>query len=250
MDDAAYVIDCGNGVAHQLHLAGVPFSDVRAVFVTHHHSDHNADLGNLFLLGWPYLHRPVTVVAPPPLKSIMSAFFEMNRYDIEIRVADEGRPHLAEFVAEQEIDEPGLVYADDRVQVRAALVDHPPVAPAFAYRIDTADRSIVISGDTRPSDALVELAHGADLLVHEVIYTPAITALLDGNNGETVLQHLLASHTPADEVGAIAERAGVPRLVLSHLAPPTDLVSEEVWIAEAGRGYSGEVVVGKDLLVL
>lgn len=250
VDDAAYVIDCGNGVAHQLHLAGVPFSALRGVFITHHHSDHNADLGNLFLLGWPFLREHVTVIGPPPLGSIIGSFLEMSSYDIGIRVADEGRPHLGEFIVAQEIEGPGLVYSDERIQVRAALVDHPPVSPAFAYRIDTADRSIVISGDTRPSDALVELATGADVLVHEVIYTPAIAGLLEGNNGHTVLQHLLASHTPVDEVGPLAERAGVPVLVLSHLAPPSDVVPDEVWIEEASRGFSGEVVVGHDLLVL
>lgn len=253
VDGAAYVIDCGTGVAHQLQRSGVPFSALRAVFITHHHSDHNVDLGSLFLLGWSGLREQVTIVAPPPLRSMMAAFIEMNRYDIEVRSGDEGRHHLSTFFTEREIDQghEGLVFADERVQVRAAIVDHPPVTPAFAYRIDTADRSIVISGDTRPSDALVELARGADVLVHEVIYPPAIATMVQGNNGKSILEHILASHTPAAEVGSLAERAGVETLVLSHLSPPSsDVVPDEVWLKEAQNGYSGRVIVGQDLLAV
>jgi ribonuclease BN (tRNA processing enzyme) len=251
VDGDAYVIDCGNGVAHQLHQAGVAPSALRGVFITHHHSDHNADLGTLFLLSWPYLRRPVPVVAPPPLVSMVRHFLEMSRYDLEIRMADEGRPPLADFLLPREIDRGGVVYQDDKVEVRAALVDHPPVEPAFAYRIETADRSIVISGDTRPCDALVDLARGADVLVHEVIYPPAMEKLVEGNNGRTVLAHLLASHTSVDDVGAIAERAGVGTLVLSHLSPPNPAVMPDLqWLEAARRGYSGTVLVGQDLLVV
>ena len=250
VDDHAYVIDCGNGVAQQLQLAGVSPSTLRAVLVTHHHSDHNADLGNLFLLSWPLLTRRVPVVGPPPLLAILRSFFEMSRYDIEIRVEDEGRPHLSEYVAGEEIDQPGVVFRDDKVEVRAALVDHPPVRPAFAFRIDTADRSIVISGDTRPSDGLVELARGADVLVHEVIHLPAVGGPVEANNGARLLDHLRACHTPVDQVGSLAERAGVGMLVLSHLVPATDVVPDDVWQKEAMHGYSGRVVVGRDLLEL
>lgn len=147
-----------------------------------------------------------------------------------------------------EIDQPGVIFRDDKVEIRAALVEHPPVQPAFAFRIDTADRSIVVSGDTRPCDALVELAQGADVLVHEVIYLPAIGGLAEGNNGTRLFEHLRACHTPVEEVGALAERAGVGTLVLSHFVPASGVVSDEVWAEEAARGYSGRVVVGHDLL--
>ena len=250
VDGHAYVIDCGNGVAQQLQLAGISPSSLRAVLVTHHHSDHNADLGNLFLLSWPLLTRRVPVLGPPPLLAILGSFFEMSRYDIEIRVEDEGRPHLSEYLAGEEIDQPGVVFRDDKVEVRAALVDHPPVRPAFAFRIDTADRSIVVSGDTRPCDSLVELARGADVLVHEVIHLPAVGGLVEANNGVRLLEHLRACHTPVDEVGILAERAGVGTLVLSHLVPATDVVPDDVWHKEATQGYSGRVVVGRDLLEL
>lgn len=250
VDGVAYVIDCGNGVAQQLHLAGVEFSSMRSVFITHHHSDHNADVGNLFLLSWPALKEAVSIFGPPPLTSMMNSFLEMNKYDISVRVKDEERPHLGTFINAQEIIGPGLVYSDEKVQVTAALVDHPPIDQAYAYRFDTHDRSIVISGDTRPSDELVELAMGADVLVHEAIFEPAISTILGNNNGRKFLDHLLGCHTAVEKLGPLAERAKVGKLVLSHLSPSNDVVSDEVWAREAQRGYSGEVVVGRDLLSL
>lgn len=175
----------------------------------------------------------------------------MQAYDIATRTADEDRPDLRGFVATEEIRTGGLVYEDERVRVRAALVEHPPVETAFAYRFDTADRSIVIAGDTRPCEALIELAEGADVLVHEALYTPAIELFAKGNNAARIREHILASHTPVAELGAIAEAAGVGCLVLSHLAPANRaVVADEVWQAEAQRGYSGKVVVGDDLLRL
>lgn len=250
VDGEAYVIDCGNGVAGQLFQAGVPFSALRAVFITHHHSDHNADLGNLFLLGWSGLSQRTTIIGPPPLMSIMRCFFEMNQYDISIRTSDEGRPSLEEFIHLEETTREGVVYRDERVQVTAALVDHPPLAHAFAYRIDTADRSIVISGDTKPCENLIALANHADILVHEAMFEPAIGNLVLGNNGLSIRDHLMKSHTSVTDVGAIAERAGVPRLVLSHLTPSSDVVSHDIWESNARHGYHGDVIVGEDLLVI
>lgn len=250
VDDEAYIIDCGNGVARQLFRAGIPISAVRAVFITHHHSDHNADLGNLFLLSWAGLRRPIDVYGPPPLNAIVKSFFEMSRYDIEIRIRDEQRPPLASFIRTHEFSAPGLVYEDSQVRVTAARVDHPPVDQSYAFRLDTAERSIVISGDTRPCETLVDLATGADLLVHEVLHVPGIEQLVAGNNAGAIREHLLNCHTSVDAVGALAERAGVPQLVLSHLVPSSNLVSDEVWEFEAQKGFSGSVVPGQDLMRL
>jgi ribonuclease BN (tRNA processing enzyme) len=247
VDDAAYLVDCGNGVAWQLHRAGVPFSALRAVCVTHHHSDHNADVGTLFLLGWSGLVARVPVIGPPPLEQILVDFLAANRYDIDTRMCDEDRPCLAGLIEPREIAGPGVVHADDKVRITAALVEHPPVSPAFAYRVDTADRSIVISGDTRPCDALVELASGADTLVHEVLYPPAVDGLATRNDGQSLRRHLLGSHTPVDQVGTLAERAGVATLVLSHFVPSCGTVDDDTWHREAQRGYRGRVVVGHDL---
>src|SRR4029079_9679300 len=101
----------------------------------------------------------------------------MNDYDIRTRIADEGKPPLVPLVHVHELRNGGVVMTDENVKVTCALVDHPPVVPAFACRFDSADRSIVISGDTQRSDALIRLAKDADVLVHEVLYIPAIDRL-------------------------------------------------------------------------
>lgn len=163
IDHAAYVVDCGDGVARQLVLANVPLPTVRHIFLTHQHSDHNADYGNLIWLAWTAgLRTRVDSWGPPPLERMTNLFFEMNAYDIETRISDEGRIPLVPLVHAHELTRGGLVMQDDNVKVTATLVRHPPVVPAFAYRFDAPDRSIVISGDTAPSDNLIALAQGAD----------------------------------------------------------------------------------------
>jgi ribonuclease BN (tRNA processing enzyme) len=246
-----YVVDCGDGVARQLVLAGLSLDRLRHVFVTHHHSDHNADYGNLLLLSWASgLRTRVDTWGPPPIEKITRLFLEMNAYDIDIRIADEGRVPLVPLIHPHELAAPGLVMQDENVRVRFALVDHPLVAPAFAYRFDATDRSIVISGDTRPSDNLIELARGADVLVHEALFLPAVDRLAARvPNASTLRKHLLASHTSAEDCGKVAAAAGVKMLVLSHFVPPDDpLVTEEMWRDAARRHYNGEIVVGRDLM--
>jgi len=178
-NDTAYVIDCGNGVARQLVFAGVPLAKLRHVFLTHHHSDHNADYGNLIWLAWTAgLRTRVDTWGPPPLEKMTKLFFEMNAYDINTRIADEGRVPLVPLVHVHELSQGGPVMQDENVKVTATLVHHPPVVPAFGYRFDGVDRSIVISGDTAPSDNLVKLAQGADVLVHDALYVAGIDRLV------------------------------------------------------------------------
>src|SRR5262247_4071587 len=109
-NEAAYVIDCGNGVARQLVAAGVPLRSIRNVFVTHHHSDHNADYGTLLLLAWTAgLAAPVDTWGPPPLKRITEAFFDMSATDIDARMRDEGRPDPRPLVRAHELRAGGRV---------------------------------------------------------------------------------------------------------------------------------------------
>jgi ribonuclease BN (tRNA processing enzyme) len=252
-NDMAYVVDCGNGVARQLAVAGVPLTTLRHVFITHQHSDHNADYGNLIWLAWAVgLNTRVDTWGPPPLEEMTRLFFEMNAYDINTRIADEGRSPLRPLVHVHELRQGGLVMQDENLKVTAALVDHPLVVPAFAYRFDGADRSIVISGDTALSDNLIKLAQGTDVLVHEAMYLPAVDRLVARVPTATTLKkHLIASHTSAEDAGRVAQAAGVKMLVLSHLIPADDpAITDQMWIDAARVHFRGPVVVGKDLLEL
>ncbi|OYN99791.1 MBL fold metallo-hydrolase [Enemella evansiae] len=251
VDGRVIVVDCGNGITRRLVQAGIPFTSIDSVLITHHHSDHNADLGNLFLLGWAGgLSDHVQVLGPPPLGEHLEHFFAMQRFDIETRILDEGRPDVRALPQVTEVTEPGVLVDRPGLRISCARVNHPPIAHALAYRIDTTDRSIVISGDTTPCDELVELARGADLLVHEVIHTESLEATLARSNGTRLLEHLVNSHTRVQDVGKLAEQAGVGTLVLSHLVPSDDSVPENVWVEAAREGFSGEVVLGRDLMVL
>ena len=242
-----YVIDCGDGVARQMMIAGV-FRTLRHVFLTHHHSDHNADYGNLLLLAWgDRLTTAVDTWGPPPLVRMTRLFLELNAADLEVRERDEGRPPLAPLIRPHELKAGGAVMMDDLVRVTCAVVDHPLVPLALAYRFDCPDRSIVISGDTRPSDALVRLAQGADVLVHETLYAPAAP----GAPGSALRKHVIDSHTTAEDAGRIAAKAGVKTLVLSHFVPAEDPpVSDEQWLAGARTHFGGHIVVGRDLMEL
>ena len=251
VDGVAHVVDCGDGVARQLRLAGVSPTAVRHIFITHHHSDHNADYGNLMLLAWAAgLRERVDTWGPPPLEKMTKLFLEMNEYDIAVRMKDEGRVPLAPLVHPHERHESGEVMRDERVRVTCAVVPHPEVAPAFAYRFDTPDRSIVISGDTARSDALIALAKGADVLVHESLYVPAVDRLVASiPNAATLKKHIIDSHTSVEDAGRVAQAAGVKTLVLSHFVPSDDsAITDEMWAAPARANFNGRVIVGKDLL--
>lgn len=184
--------------------------------------------------------------------------------DFNDRMFDNHTPHVdelfegfdvpipAQYLADPNRDphprmRPIKFYEDDRVSVSATLVQHAPVFPALAYRFDTDEGSIVFSGDTGPSENLIELATRADILVHEVMAGEWVAAGFPhprSEQDEAVFQHMVRSHTLIEEVGSVAERAGVGTLVLNHFAPSTWPV--EKWEA-AKEGFSGRLVVGSDL---
>jgi ribonuclease BN (tRNA processing enzyme) len=231
--------------------AGVMFPTLRHVFITHHHSDHNADYGNLLLLAWAGgMYTRVDTWGPPPLVEMTRLFLEMSATDIDTRVADEGLPSLVPLVHAHDIKGAGAVMNDANVKVTAAIVPHPLVKLALAYRFDASDRSIVISGDTAPSDDLIRLARGADVLVHEAMYLPGVDRIVARVPAAARLkEHILASHTSAEDAGRIAQAAGVKQLVLSHLVPADDpAVTDQMWIDAARVHFRGPIVVGKDLM--
>ncbi|MBC7893992.1 MAG: MBL fold metallo-hydrolase, partial [Cytophagaceae bacterium] len=251
VDDAAYVIDCGDGVARQLVLAGVPLPALRHIFITHQHSDHTADYGNLFWLAWTAgLRTRVDTWGPPPLSRMTAQFLAMNHADIRTRIIDEQRIPLQPLIHPHDITRGGVVLRENGVTVTAAVVHHPPVVPSFAYRFDTPDHSIVISGDTTRSDALIALAKGADVLVHEAMLPAGVERLVPNvPNAADLRRSILSHHTTAEDAGRIAQEAGVRTLVLSHLIPPEDSqITDSMWLDAARAHFTGTVVLGRDLL--
>jgi ribonuclease BN (tRNA processing enzyme) len=234
-------------------MAGLSLDRLKHVFLTHHHSDHTADYGNLLLLSWVSgLRASVGAWGPPPLSNITRLFFEMNATDIETRIADEQRIPLQPLVNVHEITEGGILLQDGGVTVSAARVNHPPMLHAFAYRIDAPDRSIVISGDTTVSDNLIDLARGADVLVHEALWPDAVDRIAARSpNAARLRESIMSHHTTAEEAGRVAQAADVKLLVLSHLVPADDPeVTEQMWLDAARKHYRGPVLLGRDLMVI
>lgn len=251
VNDIPYVVDCGGGVSRQLVFANIPLRDLRYIFITHHHSDHNLEYGSLFYNAWVSGFKGrIDTYGPPPIQKMTKLFLETNDYDINIRIPDEGRPPLAPMIHPHEFSKGGLVMETQNVKVTAALVNHPPVEPAFAYRFDTPDRSIVFSGDTTPCEGLIRLAQGADLLVHEVIHKPSLARLMARiPHADRLVEHIVASHTTHIDVGKVAKEAGVKTLVLTHFVPSDDpTLTDEMWMEGATPHFDGRIIVGKDLM--
>lgn len=247
-----YVIDAGDGVVRQMILAGISPRNLRAVFITHQHSDHNVGYCPLLVRSWASGQRnEIDAYGPAPLKKMTDACMELNAWDIALRQEDEGRPDLTKMINDHEIDNDGVIYKDGNVTVTAFRVPHGAAKPTFGLRFDTSDRSIVFSGDTSGGENLIKHAQGADILIHEVVSVPGVEALvgrIDPGNDE-LIRHIIEAHTPPKEVGRIATKAGVDTLVLNHFVPtggPSD--NEEAWLAEARKGFEGKIIVGRDLM--
>jgi ribonuclease BN (tRNA processing enzyme) len=218
--------------------------------------------------------HPVPVVLPanptPGLVELTRAQFEANAYDINVRMREAGRADLTTLVVPHEIAlppdvgtappdvvappmEPFVVFEDDVVRVTTVLVQHAPVFPAFAFRFDTADGSVVLSGDTAPCANLTTLARAADILVHEVFDDETDREHEDERGSweaERRQHHLVTSHTGLSRVGAVAAEAGAGRLVLTHFVPGDDTLPDEHWLEGVGPAFGGEVIVGRDMLEL
>lgn len=251
VNDVPYLIDCGYGVSRQLMSAGISLNRLRYIFITHHHSDHNLEYGPLLYNAWA-TSQPIKidVYGPPGLQKMTRDFFEYQKFDIETRIGDEGVSDPRKLITVHEFEAAGTTMENADVKITSCRVRHPPITQSYAYRFDTKDRSIVISGDTAYAPELAEFAKGADVLVHEVMYLPAIEKLIKQNANATRLrEHLLAAHTSTEDVGRVAAQAGVKTLVLTHFVPGDDpTITDEQWIEGVRKNFKGRIIVGKDLM--
>ena len=246
------VLDCGMGVSHQLAAAKLPLTSVQYILISHHHSDHNLEYGNFVYNAWASgLSTQIRSFGPKGLEQMTKTYWELNKFDVETRIADEGRPDPRPLLVAKDIEAEGEVLKTDDFTVTAFRTPHPPITDNFAYKFTTPDGVIVFSSDTEYNPKLAEFAKGADVLVHEALYAPFVDKLVARvKNGAMLGKHLLASHTKAQDVGKIAAAAGVKLLVLSHLVPGDIDVTDDQWIGAVRENYSGKVMVAKDLMEL
>lgn len=253
IDGRLVVIDCGLGVTRGFVETGHPLTRLSTILVTHHHSDHNLEFGNLIHTAWTAgLSTPVRAFGPAGLARMWRDFCRLNAFDIATRIADEGRPPLEPMVQVADYAE-GPVFEDETLKVEALRNHHPPIVDSFALRFTIRQaegaRALVFSGDTAFLPAMIDFAKGADLLVHEAMYGPGVDRLVAKTpNASRLRQHLMASHTLAEEVGRIAKEAGVKRLALNHLVPADDPETRpEHWEAAVRTGgYAGPLTVARD----
>ena len=213
-------------------------------FITHLHSDHTAGLPDLiFTPAVTGRLEPLQIFGPPGLRAMNSHILKAWKEDMAIRLRGL-EPSVAEAYVVRTVDSrAGVVYRDDAVRVTAFEVKHGSWKHAFGYRFETADKTIVFSGDTTYSDAVAQAAKGCDILVHEVYSAKG----LERRTPEWRRYHS-AFHTSGVDVGRIAAKAGPKRLVLYHQLPMGE--SAEEVIAEVRRSFAGEIVYGKDLDVI
>ncbi|MDH5672928.1 MAG: MBL fold metallo-hydrolase [Myxococcales bacterium] len=243
----AYLVDAGPGIVRRAAAAEalghheLAPEQLSHVFITHLHSDHTVGYADLMLTPAVVGRRqPLQAFGPPGLTAMTRALERAYAVDASIRHAGKSPEQQPGYrVVTREI-EAGEVYTDAAVRVRAVKVPHGSVEHAYAYRFDAEGRSIVFSGDTAPSEALVELCSGCDLLVHEVYCSQGV------RTGPPSFREYHGSfHTSAQELAALATRARPGLLLLSHLL--FFGCDAETLLAEVKSGYAGEVVVGEDL---
>jgi ribonuclease BN (tRNA processing enzyme) len=271
VDGQPYLIDCGYGALAALKKAGVNHRQIAQVFITHLHDDHTVDLAALLIRQWTDGRvQPTTVTGPYGTAKMVEAVIAFGEANTAIRLVDEARSvKPAEMFKGRDIaatPSPAEVYRDERLTVRAVENTHFPDESkqkmpyrSVAYRFDARGRSIVISGDTGYSTGLVALAKGADVLVCEAMDVAAMRKAFDGmvargmyaDNPEGVWRHIVATHTPLEVAGRMAAEAGVRTLVLTHVIPGAlDPLPDETYLAPARKTFRGEVVLGRDQLVL
>jgi ribonuclease BN (tRNA processing enzyme) len=280
-----FVIDCGRGSPSGFVNAGLDFSCLEAVFLTHLHADHCGDLAGMLLYPWGIRvgdHGPLapirvygpsrpnirptgdktfyraTTISPelpfPGSSDLVESIMASYAYHLNVMPLDASMPDAGALVRGIDIPVPRttegvgqvpvVVFDDGVVRVTTVAVTHGRAVPALAYRFDTADGSVVFSGDTTRNDDLIALAQGARILVHQV----ADLAYLE-RHGVTgaALERMAALHTDVTEVGSVAESARVQELILNHYLPAEpDAILDREWEERAGKGFSGRTTAGSD----
>ncbi len=243
------VVDCGLGVSRGLIDQGVPLQSLSLIFITHMHSDHYLELGPLLHTAWTAgLKGKITVIGPVGIQQYWDAFLASMRADIDLRIADEGRPDLKEMVEIKVLDA-GSFTLETGIKVSAMRNIHPPLIDTFALSFTTKTHKVTFSGDTAYYEPLAEFAKDSDLLIHEAMLKDALGPLMAriGNADDRLMKHWLRSHTFADDAARLATKANVKALALHHLIPSDDpdfTVAD--WERAVKPNWAGTFYLGSD----
>lgn len=246
------LIDAGRGLTIRLNQIKVPLGQVDAVFLTHFHSDHLNGLPDFWLTGYlttPYAarKRPMRLIGPTGTRRLAEGMRAAFADDIRIRLADEDVPAAATEIDAQEFASDGIVYDEADLKVTAFEVNHGPlIKPAYGYRVDYRDKSVLLSGDTKFDENLIQHGVGVDLLVHEVCMLP------DGLRNNLIAMAIMNHHTSPEECGVVFTRTKPRLAVYSHIVQPGTAaqpsVSDEAIVTATRRTYQGPLTMGQDLM--
>ncbi len=238
-----YVVDCGRGVVMRLVAAGVAPGAVTAVLVTHLHSDHITDLGDIITTHWvtTFEPTPLRIVGPPGIRATVDHIVASLGPDIGYRIAHHDDLNRAPLLAVTEVVS-GPVGLGGSVAISAGPTDHKPVDPSIGFRFDHEGTAVVVAGDTVPCAGLDELCVGSDALVHTVIRKDIIADIPIQR-----LQDTLDYHSSPAEAAQTAARAGVGTLVLTHYVPAFPSGGGDDWKALAAEHFAGRIELGDDL---
>lgn len=258
-----FIVDSGESAARTLARMGVPAGRVEAVLLTHFHSDHIDGLGNLAMQRWVggSARAPLPLVGPAGVEQIVAGFNQAYAQDATYRTAHHGAavaPPSGAGMSAQPFTLPDgadslVIIQGDGLKVTAFRVDHSPVHPAVGYRFDYKGRSIVVSGDTKPSPIVEAQARGADLLVHEAL-SPRLVGMirqasLDAGlaSRAKIMADITDYHTTPPQAASIASRAGAKALLLTHIVPPLPLKPlEGPFLDGARERFSGPLWIARD----
>jgi ribonuclease Z len=240
-----FLVDCGRGVLQRAAAIGVGPNALTALLLTHLHSDHIADLGDVLITRWVSTFMPepppLPIIGPPGTATVVEATLAAFGADIGYRIAHHADLTRPPAVDVREYTE-GTVWDRDDVQIQTAPTDHRPVTPTIGFRVHHDSASVVLAGDTVPCDSLDKLAAGADALVHTVIRKDLIEALPAQR-----IRDICDYHSSVEEAACTAERAGVGTLVLTHCVPAVAPGQEDDWRARAASRFNGRIELGPDL---
>jgi ribonuclease BN (tRNA processing enzyme) len=261
-----YLVDAGDGTARRLAKLRFNFRSLGTIFITHGHNDHTGGLGLLLSTQWGAQRtQPINVYGPPGTEGLITAAMQYLNYDAEIRISDGSRTTPIKKVFFGHDVGTGVVYQDANIKVIAAENTHfhfPAGSPghgkynSYSYRFETPDRVIVFTGDTGASDAVTELARNADLLVTEVVSVDDVkeARIRDGRwqamsdrEQKEYIRHMVEEHLTPQQIGAMATRANVKTVVMSHLTPRPDSDDYTPWADEVRTHFSGQVLIAEDL---
>ena len=247
--ERAYLVDFGPGVVRRATAAAekgtaqLESTNLKIAFLTHLHSDHTAGYPDLILTPWVMGRTELDVYGPEGLEEMTKHVLEAWRRDIEIRTTGLEQRHA--LIARAHDVKPGVVYQDEHVKVTAFRVPHGQWPEAFGYRFDTPGKSIVISGDTSPSEEIVAHCQPCDVLIHEVYSPESVLGMPDYRT------YRAKYHTSTSELAEIANRTKPGILVIYHTAGrgPYGPIPDDQLLREIQKIYHGKVVIGHDLEV-